>query len=236
MTEADIAEMFTKAAETEIKLPSVKGMNEDWGRYPLQWFHDLGDVNMRRREGGDRLDPKEGDPFDHWRWAWLDPKNLRLNTKAVTQWEACINITREFLADAGQRRALWAWAMAQAKSLRSPKGHHISFARWCRDVEKIAEMTGHRRKNRALTRISQEVCGKQVLHDENHHSGLLPCEPENGHVFATVEGQRTVHDARPVYKSTWRDDPSFQPGTISLAALRAARRRQQEAKRKREAA
>jgi len=57
MTEAEIAELFIRAAEIEAKLPEVKGLREDYGRYTLPWVHDLADINGRGRIPGDRLDP-----------------------------------------------------------------------------------------------------------------------------------------------------------------------------------
>lgn len=236
MTEADIAEMFIRAAETERKLPDVRGMKESTGGYVLPWMHDLADINSRRRTGDrkERLQPGH-DPLRDWETAWMDAW-ARTATKAqIADWEACLRITGEFLTDAGQRRALWAWALAQVENLmitrpaKTPK--KISFAKWCREVERCAEMTGHRRKNRALTAIAQGLCGKQGLHDENHQNGVLPCEPENVHVFATIEGQQTVFDTQAVY--SWRDDPSFERKTgMTMIEWRAAKRRMQEARRR----
>lgn len=54
MNAGDIAEMFIRAAETEAKLPEVKGLRESYGRYCLPWSHDLADVNSRRRTGDRR--------------------------------------------------------------------------------------------------------------------------------------------------------------------------------------
>lgn len=230
MTEADIAEMFVRAAETERKLPGVKGMRESWGSYVLPWVHDLADINSRRRtfQPDEKLHPMD-DPLVARTHQWLEEWSRRATKEQVTGWEACINIASEFIKDAGQRRALWAWALAQADNLvitrRGMEPKRISFARWCRTVENIAEMTGHRRKNRAIASIVQELCGKPQMHDDFLREGVLPCGPENGHVFATVEGQRAVYDTKRVH--AWRDDPSFQSTGLDLASWRAAKRRMQ---------
>lgn len=232
MTEADIAELFVQAAETEKKLPQVKGMRESVGGYVLPWVHDLGDINSRRRTyaSDEKLLPMD-DPLVTRTNEWLDEWAKRATKAQVSGWEACLKISGEFLTDAGQRRALWAWALSQANHLiitrRGMEPARISFARWCRDVEKIAEITGHRRKTRAIDTIAQGLCGKAQMHDDFLRDGVLPCEPENGHVFATVEGRVAVYDTKRVY--SWRDDPSFnQPTGMTLSEWRAAKRRQQE--------
>lgn len=235
MTEAEIAELFVKAAEVERKLPGVKGTRVDYGGYVLPWVHEVSDINMRRRtnDGTEKLIGAD-DPLNDWRFEWLDEWSKRPTNAQVSAWEACIRITCEFLTDAGQRRALWAWALSKADNLvvtkagRSPR--KVSFAKWCRDVESIAEMTGHRRKMRALAKIAQGVCGKRDLNDEIHRSPMLPSEPGNVHIFATIEGQRAVYDTRRVY--SWRDDPAFSRPTVSLVEVRAAQRRQREARRR----
>lgn len=236
MTEAEIAELFIRAAETEAKLPEVKGLRADYGRYTLPWVHQVSDVNGRGRVPGDKLIGAD-DPLEAWRMEWLIEWGKRATTKEIANWERCFDIVRLFIANAGQRRALWAWALAQAGTLTKPGSRKkISFARWCRDVEKIAEMTGHRRKNRAVLSIHARFHGKSDLHCEIDPIGVLPVTPEISHVFATIEGQRAVYDTQPVH--SWRDDPSFdQPTGMSLQEWRNAKRRAEAQKRKqREAA
>ncbi|WP_019170682.1 hypothetical protein [Pseudaminobacter salicylatoxidans] len=233
MTEAEIAEMFIRAAETEAKLPEVKGMRESYGRYALPWVHDLADINGRGRTGHRKESLEKGDdPLEEWRTAWLDEWAKRASKEQIAHWEACLRITTEFLTDPGQRRALWAWAMAQAGCLYRPGTRKkISFAKWCREVERCAEITGIRRKTRALAVILQGYTGKVRLHDDLCENGVLPNQPENGHVFATIEGDRATYDAQPVY--TWRDDPSFERKIgMTIEEWRAAKRRMRQGKRK----
>lgn len=234
MTEAEIAELFIRAAEIEAKLPEVKGFREDYGRYALPWVHELADINGRGRIAGDKLQGAD-DPLEAWRMEWLTEWGKRATSKDVASWERCVDIIRLFISDAGQRRALWAWAMAQAGTLtRSGSRRKISFARWCRDVEGIAEMTGHRRKNRAIASIHQRVHGKPDLNCENSQLEVLPVTHEITHVFATIEGQRAVYDDRPVL--SWRDDPSFNsPTGMSLQEWRNAKRRAEAARRRKAA-
>lgn len=234
MTEAEIAEMFIRAAETEAKLPEVKGLRPDYGRYALPWVHELADINGRGRIPGDKLQGADN-PLEEWRMAWLTEWSKRATPKEIANWERCADIIRTFIDDAGQRRALWAWAMAQAGTLTRPASKKkISFARWCRDVEKVAEMTGHRRKKRAISSIYARIHGKADLHCENSDVGVLPVTHEITHVFATIEGQRAVYDERRVL--SWRDDPSFNASTgMSLQEWRNAKRRAAIMKRKRAA-
>lgn len=233
MTEGEIAEMFIRAAETEAKLPEVKGLREDYGRYVLPWVHDRADITGRGRTIGDKLQSGD-DPLNEWRFEWLTEWGKRASKEQVSNWEGCIRITAELITDAGQRRALWAWAMAQAGVLtKTGSRKKISFARWCRDVEKIAEMTGHRRKNRAISSIHARIHGKADLHCENSALHLLPVSHEIRHVFSTLEGGCAVYDTKRVH--SWRDDPSFNaPTGMSLQEWRNAKRRA-EAKRKKAA-
>ena len=231
MTEGDIAELFIRAAETEAKLPEVNGLRENFGRYTLPWVHDLGDINGRRREFGDQLLPGD-DPLGDWSKSAsrvLAEWGKRPTTRQIENWERCMDIMRSFLTDEGQRRSLWAWARAQAGTLTRPgRRSRISFARWCRDVEKIAEITGHRRKNRVIASLFAGMHGKPDLHCKNHAEGVLPDTQEISHIFATVEGDRAVYDAKRVY--SWRDDPSFSKSTgMSLREWRNAKRRQKQA-------
>lgn len=244
MTEDDIAKMFIRAAETEAKLPEVKGMRVSYGRYVLPWVHELIDIGDRRRTCDPRTEQlrDKDDPLNEWRWKWLNEDEKRANSRQVSDWYGCLQITSEFLTDVGQRRALWAWALSQAGNLwvnrpqRSPK--RISFARWCRDVERVAEITGHRRKNRALIAIATAYRGKDDLHNETRQIRVLPDAAEKGHLAVNIEGGVTVFDTTRSYKaSTWADDPAFRLPAISIAEMRALRRRQQEAaKRKQKAA
>ncbi len=228
MTESDIAEMFIRAAETEAKLPAVQGFRESWGGYSLPWVHEKADINMRRREMGDQLLDAD-DPLSEWGKGVtkaLTEWERRAMTAQIVNWEACINITREFVSDPKRRRALWAWAMAQAGTLRQK-----SFTRWCRKVERVHEETGNRRKNAAIDEILQAFAGKDGLRGENTQSTVLPFGPEISHVPDTVPG---VYEAKP--NPTWRDDPAFAPFDIQDARKRKAARREQYAKRKAEAA
>lgn len=233
MTRDQIEEMFVRAAETEAKLPGVKGMREQWGKYPLAWFHDLGDINMRRVERSAeeraRLTPGD-DPLQEWRMAWLEEWSRKATTAQVTGWEACVEIALQFIPNAKHRRALWAWAMSQAGTLRHPNGGRLSFDRWCKEVERVSRWTGYDRKSRAIAYLERKLCGKVDLRAETLQNGTLQERPETGHVIATVPG---VHEAKPL--PTWRDDPAFQSFDISRESRAQFAHRRKMAERRRKA-
>lgn len=234
MTPEQIAEMFIKAAEVEAKLPEVKGLRENYGRYVLPWVHQVSDINGRGRTPGDSLD-RHDDPLEEWRMSWFEEWAKRASPEQIGAWEACLKITAEFLSDGGQRRAIWAWAMAQAGVLYRPASRRkISFARWCRDVEHVSEMTGHRRKNRAIASLASQLQSKADLHTRNPSPEVLPVSPENRHLFAIVTGNQALYSTQPMH--TWRDDPSFDKTGMTLQEWRAAKRRQAYAHRMLESA
>jgi hypothetical protein len=227
MNRDQIEEIFIRAAETEAKLPPVKGMRADYGRYTLPWVHDRMDIGGRRAEVGDQLIDGD-DPLADWRIGWLEEWARRPDPERVTQWEQCLAIVGNLVTDPGQRRALWAWASSQAGTLRHPRTHdRLTFARWCRDVEHVAEITGHRRKNRAIDRIIGNSVRGSDLHSRNSDVALLPDTPVSGHQFAIVAKPYAVYTDRPMF--TWRDDPSFNRTGMTLQEWRAAKRRAREA-------
>lgn len=234
MTRDQIEEMFVRAAETEAKLPGVKGMREQWGKYPLAWFHDLGDINMRRVERTAderaRLTPGD-DPLQEWRMAWLSEWSRKATTAQVTGWEACMEIALQFIPNAKHRRALWAWAMAQAGTLKHADGRRLSFDRWCKEVECVSRWTGYDRKVRAIACLTHQLGGKCDLRGETLQTGALQLRPETGHVPATVPG---VHEAE--MNPTWRKDPAFDPlPFIDRRQFKAELRRRASAERRRKA-
>ena len=115
MTLDDIAEMFIRAAETEAKLPRPKGTTQQYGRYALPWVHSHADIVDRRRTNmpGESLEAGDN-PLEDWRFEWIRNWARRPTTAEITDWEACLSITTDFISDVGQRRALWAWAFAKA--------------------------------------------------------------------------------------------------------------------------
>lgn len=143
--------------------------------------------------------------------------------------------------DEHERRALKAWAYAIAGGR--------PFKRWCAR-NGISVMTGRRRKNRAVEKISRQLQSKRDLRATNGDPEVLPVTPEIGHVLATMTEPASGAETG---LNSWAADDAFQPIVIhrevindhvavqridvtaqefSWAAKRNARRRQQEAKRR----
>lgn len=102
--------------------------------------------------------------------------------------------------DDAERRALQAWVRAMAGGR--------SFARWCKNVEHIAVITGRRRKNRAVEKILVQLDGKRHLHDENDVLGVLPVAPEFDDISDTLTG---VTSGCETGLNSWATDDAFQP-------------------------
>lgn len=138
--------------------------------------------------------------------------------------------------DDGERRALQAWVRAMAGGR--------SFARWCKNIEHIAVMTGRRRKNRAVEKILAQLSGKRGLHDENPEIRVLPVTPEISDVSGTLTSDADGHETG---LNSWADGEAFQPlfytpvkgtrqvetdGDFTWAKRRNEVRRQREARKR----
>jgi hypothetical protein len=86
------------------------------------------------------------------------------------------------------------------------------FARWCRNIEHVAVMTGRRRKNRAVEKILARLSGKRDLHDETGQIRVLPVTPEIGDVSGTITDDA---GGRETGLNSWADDEAFQPLTFA---------------------
>lgn len=207
MTRETIAELFVRAAEVERKMPdnsrpaAMKAMN-------LGYVHDTADMN------GWFADDKRAA-----NWAWLEPKNLRNTTNDVGIWQASMELIK-LVACEKKRRALWAWARAEAGGK--------AFSKWCRGVEGISRQLGDWRRKAAILDITSAFSRKPLQHNENADIDALPNSPEIGDKSSII--------------TVWRPDES-KPACgfdedlrdFSWAEEQNARRRQRE-QRKREAA
>lgn len=211
----------------------------------LPYAHDDGDMNGWGKKLYDKackLLKEDTDAFailSREFWEQFDPGPSPEDVSTANQVKEWVML----VDDAGERRALQAWVRAMVGGR--------SFARWCRNVEHIAVMTGRRRKNRAVEKILAQLSSKPDLHDENGSEGVLPVPPEISDVSATVTEPASGHETG---LNSWADDDAFQPIVIlqspghrrivdiseadfTWAKRRNERRRQQAKKRKqREAA
>ena len=207
MTRETIAELFVRAAEVERKIPdnsrpaAMKAMN-------LGYVHDTADMN------GWFADDKRAA-----NWAWLEPKNLRNTTNDVGIWQASMELIKLVPCEK-KRRALWAWARAEAGGK--------AFSKWCRGVEGISRQLGDWRRKAAVECIFSAFQGKGLQHNEKAEIEPLPNSPEIGDKSSIIRVWRP-DESRPAcsFDEDLRD--------FSWSEEQNARRRQRE-QRKREAA
>ena len=207
MTRETIAELFVRAAEVERKLPHTEGpaasKAQNYG-----YVHDVADMNSWFAE-----DKRAAN------WAWLDPKNLRNTTNDVGIWYASMELIK-LVSCEKKRRALWAWARAEAGGK--------AFSKWCRDVEGVSRQLGEWRRNAAILQITSALSRKVLQHNENAEIDPLPNQPEIGDKSSNIRVWRP-EESKPAcgFDEDLRD--------FSWAEEQNARRRQRE-QRKREAA
>jgi hypothetical protein len=212
MTADEIQNLFIEAAEIDRRLPiqvrpsPVKSMS-------LPYVYDWAD---KAGWGSERLGEE--------RQEFWDNLASRVNPNDVTLWEKANELIR-LVGNEAQRRALLHWAVAKAGGQ--------AFARWCRD-EGILRETGRWRKDRAvLAIISAHSRVSGDFTHENEFLAILPNQPEIS--------QYSVNIGQP---HAWMAEGSrplicdFDAGLkeYAWAARENERRRQRDAKRKREAA
>lgn len=206
---------------------------------------------------------KGDDPIKDWWLQFWDDRSTDMSRKDIRIWELAMELMT-LVADEGNRRALWAWAASKVNTLdademktrtttkktgrqklrlhkRTRKA--VSFAAWCRaegDIDDqgrrkaIHEMTGTRRKNRAIAIIEQHLVRGSSSNNENGGFGLLPVGPVFEHISDMVgAGSESEEGLRSIM-----DDTAFSPiGVLeardfSWAEARNEMRRQREAKRR----
>lgn len=183
MTEAEVIEIFIRAAEVDRKLPNtarparLKAMN-------IGFIHDVADMNGWLAEDKHAVN-----------WAWLDPKNLRVTTNDVGLWEAAMEMMK-LVPDPKKRRALWAWAKTQAGG--------ISFSKWCREIERpgIQRQTGEWRRQAAIESIVLAFARKPLQHKQNSPEDDFTNTAEISDIHVNIANDAPTYwrapDARPM--------------------------------------
>lgn len=214
MTEAEIAELFIKAAETDRKLPDT-ARPKQLKAMSLGYVHTVADMNGWSAEDKHAAN-----------WSWLDPEKLRNSRNDIGLWEVAMELIK-LVRKAENRRALFAWAASKAGGMSLP--------RWCREIERqttgkgIHPETARRRSKAAITEIHQVLCSNSDLHNQNDMNAVLPGEPE-------------ISDKRSIIE-VWRPEESkplachFDSDLAGLewAELQNAKRREREARRRKAA-
>ncbi|WP_267550349.1 hypothetical protein [Rhizobium rhizogenes] len=209
MNAMEIANLFIKAAIVDRRLPIQARPARLKGSW-VPFVHTEEDVKSRIRTNltfgqfKENLHPDE-DPFNEWLFNMFDEDNQRLKPEDIADWERA-NELITLVSDEGNRRALLHWALSKADNIfvtRSAKKRKTrkgqfgtvgmpsgktskgTFASWCR-AEGIHEMTGSRRKDRAIAIIEQQLIRGISPNTETEGFGVLPVGPVFEHIADTV--------------------------------------------------
>jgi hypothetical protein len=200
MTFEEIQELFIRGAEVDRRLPNT-ARPKPLKSQSLPFVHDWADIN-----GWDAEDKKARE------WEWLDPDQLKLTTKDVSDWERCmaliVRVERET-----DRRCLLHWAKAKAGGR--------PFNAWCRQ-EGIHPETGKRRKNRAILVIEASFVRNSTLDSEINALSQL------------TEAEQIWDKTDKLAKRAWRDEEAqlTRDNIISgWRGIKAARNAERRAKR-----
>lgn len=256
MTEMEVAELFIKAAHIDSLLPinaaPTKLRGASFQQSPLtygdqrQWFAwSPGDKPSQLLKGDS--------PIRDWWLEFWDGRTADMSRNDVMVWEKANELMR-LVANEQNRRALWAWAKSKVGTLdanvsrvRIPtkamrgkdkaklKIHKrqqkdVSFAAWCRS-EGICEMTGSRRKGRAITVISQHLVRSASPNVETAVFGVLPV----GAIFEHISDNIAIDaptESGPTFERDRETVFAKEATLFDWREFRNERRRQREAKRK----
>jgi hypothetical protein len=240
MNKSDLAELFTKAAIIDRRLPIMAkpaGLKAQQIPYVHDeadqrgWFPVAGRTKSERMANRQKLKCKleEGDigRYAEERMKMLDPDHQRILPEDVTDWET-VNEYLWLVTNEDNRKALLNWAKAKAGGR--------PFKHWCKK-QGIHVETGNRRKDRALGVISAHLSRINSQNDEIDVLALLPTPPFFEHISDNIS--RDIEEPKP---GTWMDDLAFSPvehpevRDFSWANKRNEARRAREKKRRQEAA
>lgn len=167
------------------------------------WGHRRGEKRSKATDANAcRLLPEDDDAHSIYRREFWDGFVEPPSSGEISEAHRILDLVM-VVDDDGERRALRAWSYAMAGGR--------PFARWCKRVEKIAVMTGRRRKNRAVEKILAHLASKRDLHDENGLERVLPVTPEIRDVSGTLTSATQGHETG---LNSWASDDAFQPFMI----------------------
>jgi len=188
MTFQEIEELFIAAAHTDRRLPSNGERPAQLKAQAIPYFHSQIDVNGW---GSERYQEERAD--------FLSSRTTRLKKEEISQWELC-NELMTFVPRERDRRCLWAWASAEAGTLRgTPKGgtesRRMSFSRWCQDVERVHRNTGTRRKDAAVSCITAIFLRNTLEDIRMLQNTMLQERPKTVHNYINITEPRHWNDA-----------------------------------------
>lgn len=261
MNKAEIEDIFIKAAFIDSRLPDTakpKRLKGQWIGGSLLTTQDMMKWIVREEtDRGPNMLHKGDDPIKDWWLQFWDDRSTDTSRKDVGLWELAMELMT-LVSDEGNRRALWAWAAAKVNNLsahekktrqtkegkqgtlpaqrltlhrKTRKG--VSFAAWCKS-EGIHEMTGSRRKDRAIAVILQHLVRGSSPNVETSEFGVLPVGPVFEHISDMIgAGSESEEGLR-----SFMDDTAFSPigvleaRSFSWAEARNEQRRIRDAERR----
>lgn len=186
MTPQEIEELFIAAAHTDRRLPSNGERPAPLKAQAIPYFHTHADVFGW---GGERYMEELRDLNTR--------KSIRLRKEDISRWELC-NELMTFVPEEKHRRCFWAWARAEANTLRATPRNgtdemKMSFSRWCLDVERIHRNTGTRRKDAAVSCISAIFLRKTLNDIRMLQNTMLQERPKNSDKCINIAEPRHWH-------------------------------------------
>lgn len=245
MNQGDIAERLIRAAEIEQAGARV-------GPAPLRaqqlpyahseedmrnWGHRRGERRSRDpKANACRLRPEDADAHalyrrEFWEYLGVTARDVS-EAEEAWGWYALVD-------DEDNRAALAAWVRCMADHKR------LFFKDWCKNIG-ITAKTGRARKNRAIASIHAQLDRRDVQNNDSGGFEGFPCTPEIGDIEPNIAGR--VQEQNGI--TSWTADDAFNSFLInpksvrnrvdvdeagfSWAAKRNQRRRQREAKKRKQ--
>lgn len=258
MNKAAIADIFIKAAFIDSRLPDTarpKKLRGQWIGGSLLTEEDQRKWIVREQtDTGPSKLHKGDDPIKDWWLQFWDDRSTDTSRKDVRLWELAMELIT-LVSDEGNRRALWAWAASKVgalvahevktrKSSRKMGGEtltvhkrttrDVTFAAWCK-AEGIHEMTGARRKDRAIEVILQYLVRGSSPNVGTAAHEVLPTGPVFEHISDMIGAVASDHKG-PTFERDRETIFAKEDVIFSWQAARNAARRQREAKRREQAA
>lgn len=258
MNKSEIADIFIKAAFIDSRLPDTarpKKLRGQWIGGSLLTEEDQRKWIVREKtdQGPSKLH-KGDDPIKDWWLQFWDDRSTDTSRKDIRVWELAMELVT-LVADESNRRALWAWAASKVGSLVAHEvktrktsqkmgggalkvhkrtSRNVTFSAWCK-AEGIHEMTGMRRKDRAIDVILQYLVRGSSPDALTAEGGVLPTGPVFEHISDMIGAVASDHKG-PTFERDRETIFAKEDAIFNWQAARNATRRQREAKRREQAA
>lgn len=265
MNKAEIANLFIKAAFIDSRLPISAGpkkLKSAWFTGAALTEEDQWRWIQREAtdEGPSKLH-KGDSPIKDWWLSFWDGRSVDTSRNDVRLWELA-NELMSLVANESNRRALWAWAAAKAGNLQADEvktkrrsgvkltshkrtSRDVSFRAWCKaegeiDTEgrrkSIHEMTGMRRKDRAIAVIEQHLVRGSSPNVVTAPFEVLPVGPVFEHISDMIGAVASDHKG-PTFERDQDTVFAKEDALFNWREIRNAdRRRKDAAKRRQQAA